>query len=280
MKLSRGNLAIVTSVLMITLATSSCKKDHAPVAGPAIKLTSNAKFGSILTDESERTLYFFSIDADGNSGCTGGCITSWPVFYEESPSIGTGLDAADFATITRTDGVKQTTYKGWPLYYFQNDAKPGDVNGDAVNKIWFVAKPDYSVMLANTQLVGFDNVKYNSHAQPGDEVTQYITDPYGKTLYSFSPDKFRKNTFTKADFSNNKVWPLDSAALVKNIPSTLDKTQFAIVTVFGKTQLCYKGWPLYYFGSDLSRRGNTKGVSFPSPGIWPIINLNSLDAPQ
>jgi predicted lipoprotein with Yx(FWY)xxD motif len=34
--------------------------------------------------------------------------------------------------ITRADGSLQTTYKGWPLYYFSKDAGPGDLKGENV----------------------------------------------------------------------------------------------------------------------------------------------------
>ncbi len=270
-------------VLMICFA--SCKKDSsstdnakpAPVTG--VMLNSSANFGSIMTDNNGRSLYFFAIDANGSSGCTDGCAVVWPAFYKENPSIGTGLIASDFGIITRADGNKQTTYKGWPLYYYQNDAKAGDVNGDKVGNTWFVAKADYTVMLANTQLVGHNGTQYNSQMQPGQGITQFITDAGGRTLYAFSPDKFNKNTFTKSDFSNNGVWPVFEIASVQSIPSVLDKTQFSVIDVFGKKQLTYKGWPLYYFGNDLAVRGSTKGVSFPQPGVWPVTNASTGVAP-
>jgi hypothetical protein len=46
-----------------------------------------------------------------------------------------------FASITREDGKKQTTYKGMPLYYFARDAAPGDTKADVVKEIWLLAKP-------------------------------------------------------------------------------------------------------------------------------------------
>jgi predicted lipoprotein with Yx(FWY)xxD motif len=57
-----------------------------------------------------------------------------------------------------------------------------------------------------------------------------------------------------------------------------DKTQFTTINVFGKTQLVYKGHPLYRFGQDASTRGNTKGVSFPTPGaaIWKVTNSTTV----
>lgn len=284
MKTKKQNRLITVLAVILVLFSTACKKNAvvvSPVAAKVtgIQLTANTKFGSILTDNNTRSLYFFAIDATGSSGCNGSCALTWLPFYVETPVIGTGLLATDFATITRTDGSKQTSYKGWPMYYFSGDANAGDVNGDAVGTTWFVAKADYTVMLANAQLLGRDGVQYTSLSKAGTEISQYITDPTGRTLYAFSPDKFKVNNYTKADFSNDAVWPIYIVNSVLSIPSILDKTQFAIITVFGKTQLTYKGWPLYYFGADAAVRGSTKGVSVPVPGVWPITNLNSTVAP-
>ena len=49
--------------------------------------------------------------------------------------------AADFGTITREDGQKQTTYKGMPLYYFAGDKAAGEVKGQGVKDVWYVAAP-------------------------------------------------------------------------------------------------------------------------------------------
>jgi predicted lipoprotein with Yx(FWY)xxD motif len=35
----------------------------------------------------------------------------------------------------------QVTYKGAPLYYFSNDTKAGDTNGQGTAGVWFVAAP-------------------------------------------------------------------------------------------------------------------------------------------
>jgi predicted lipoprotein with Yx(FWY)xxD motif len=280
-------IAAFVAMCLIASVISSCSKDdntsNTPVdntpKGTSVKLASSTKFGSIMTDSLGKSLYFFSLDANGTSGCSGDCIAAWPVFYKEHLTIDTSLKAADFGVITRADGSKQTTYKGWPLYYYAGDAKAGDITGDALNNVWFIAKPDYTVMLANTQLVGNDGVQYNSQLQPGQGVTQYITDAYGRTLYAFAHDHNNTNVYTKADFSNNATWPIYEVDTIKNIPSILDKASFVKINVFGKIQLVYKGWPLYYFGPDQQTRGNTKGVSVPTPGVWPYVNLNTAAAP-
>jgi hypothetical protein len=51
--------------------------------------------------------------------------------------------------VTRADGVKQTAFKGRPLYYFAADATPGDMKGEGVNNVWFVANVTSSVPSVN-----------------------------------------------------------------------------------------------------------------------------------
>ena len=127
--------------------------DTPPPSGDSdmVRLVNNGTFGSILTDADGRTLYFFSLDSKGESNCTEDCLSAWPVFHVTGPTLDEGLDSSDFGTITRADGAMQTTYKGWPLYYYASDSAEGDVNGDGISEIWYVAKPDYSVMKVRAQ---------------------------------------------------------------------------------------------------------------------------------
>jgi predicted lipoprotein with Yx(FWY)xxD motif len=224
-------------------------------------------------------LYFFSNDAGATSTCTGGCIVTWPVFSTNNLTTDADLDKSDFSSILRTDGAKQLTYKGWPLYYYQPDSlKPGVFKGDAVGNVWFVAKPDYTIMIAKGQLVGNDGVNYDSTYKAGTQKYAYFTDDFGRTLYSFTPDKNRKNNYTKSDFSNDATWPIYQVSPL-NVPSIVNKALLDTIHVFGKVQLTFKGWPLYHFGPDNSVRGSTKGVSVPTPGVWPVMNQFSPTAP-
>ena len=94
-----------------------------------------------------------------------------------------------------------------------------------------------------------------------------------------SRDSSNINKFTKPDFSNNPSWPIYETSDIM-VPSILDKALFGSITVFGKKQLTYKGWPLYYFGQDNYVRGATKGVSVPTPGIWPVAVKGLTPAPS
>lgn len=248
-------------------------------AQPNILVAENAKLGKILTDSTGRTLYVFSRDVKKDTSfCTGGCATTWPVFYKEKLTLGAGLVASDFGTLTRADGKKQTTYKGWPLYNYSVDAAPGDTKGEGVGTFWYVAKPDYAVMFLDNNLKGLDGITYTSKYVPGIERVKYFVDAYGRTLYTFTRDSSFNNNFTSADFSNNGTWPVYVEALGR-VPSTVKDSLFKSIDVFGRKQLTYNGWPLYYFGRD-TLRGHNKGVSFPVPGRWPVAISTIAVAPS
>lgn len=255
------------------------------VPAPASVTVSDNSIGKIMTDAKGVTLYMFAKDTDGINHCTGGCANTWPPFYSDVVTVGdASLAAADFNVITRSDGAKQTTYKGWPLYYYSptGDGKheaAGTTAGDGIAGFWFASKSSYSMMVANGQLVGSDGKNYTNAYVEGTGSTSYFVDGNGRTVYHFKNDSNGKNTFTKSDFSNNNLWPIFHVDL-KDVPSTLNKADFGEIDVFGQKQTTYKGWPLYYFGQD-TNRNDTKGVSFPVPGgIWPVVFTTTDVAPQ
>jgi predicted lipoprotein with Yx(FWY)xxD motif len=88
------------------------------------------------------TLYLFTQDTPNTSNCYTACATAWPpLLTSGAPTAGSGVTAAMLGTTKRTDGSTQVTYNGWPLYYWANDKKPGDVTGENVQGVWFVITP-------------------------------------------------------------------------------------------------------------------------------------------
>jgi len=89
------------------------------------------------------TLYHFDKDAADKSNCTSSqCVANWPALTVASASaitLGAGLTASSFATITGPTGGLQVTFNHVPLYNFAGDTKPGDKNGDGVGGIWHIA---------------------------------------------------------------------------------------------------------------------------------------------
>jgi predicted lipoprotein with Yx(FWY)xxD motif len=119
-----------------TAAPTSAATTAAPTAAaaPTVKIGDSSR-GKVLTDTRGLTLYTFSGDVagSGNSAVSGGLLVAWPAFTIPggNPVKPDGL-TDDLATITRSDGSKQVTYKGLPLYFWQNDKAPGDVTGQGI----------------------------------------------------------------------------------------------------------------------------------------------------
>ncbi len=103
--------------------------------------------GNYLENESGYTLYIYTSDTknSGTSACgSGGCATVWPPFYTASIVAPSGINASAFGTITRSDGTKQTTYMGYPLYYYVNDKAPGQINGQGQAGFYAATVPNLS----------------------------------------------------------------------------------------------------------------------------------------
>lgn len=125
-----------------TAASSTVATTTVSAAKPSVNENSSTKVGGeYLTTFAGYTLYTFNGDTKGSgtSACTGGCASSWPPYYNATVVVPSGLNASSFSTIT-TDGVKQLTYKGLPLYTFVGDSNPGQITGNGVGG-FSVAKP-------------------------------------------------------------------------------------------------------------------------------------------
>src|SRR5215470_9135831 len=90
-------------------------------SGTDLSLASKSELGKYLVSAGGRALYYFALDvpASGDrppvSNCGSDCLPFWPVFHANTPALGDGLMPADFGEFVRSDGAKQTTFKGWPL---------------------------------------------------------------------------------------------------------------------------------------------------------------------
>jgi len=129
-------LAALAVAAVMLLAAGPALADH-----HAVKVSKKDGVGSFLTDTKGMTLYTFKKDMPGMSHCDGACVEKWPLYFREAVAAKDGIKAEDFATITRADGKKQTTYKGMPLYYFAGDKAAGDTAGQGVKDVWYVAAP-------------------------------------------------------------------------------------------------------------------------------------------
>jgi predicted lipoprotein with Yx(FWY)xxD motif len=119
---------------------------------------SNASLGNILVNSRGRTLYLFSRDSGTMSECNGACAVNWPPLRAAGkPTIGSGAKSTLTSTSSRSDGVRQITYNGHPLYLFKGDSKPGDTNGEGLNAFdgtWSAVSPAGQKVSAPAQSSG------------------------------------------------------------------------------------------------------------------------------
>ena len=232
---------------------------------PRLKLASSARVGNYLVDGNGRSLYYFGQDLPATadkaavSNCSDACVAAWPIFHADKLIV-EGISAGDVGEITRSDGGKQTTFRGWPLYFFAGDAKAGDLAGEGVADVWFVLRDQpYSIVLMSNA--------------PGSEPVPYMSDGTGRSLYYFFHDT--KGTASAAPVSacttatclgNFPVFVAD----VEVVPSSLASADFTVFTrPDGQRQSAYKGQPLYFFSGDAAA-GDTKGRGFNS--VWSTLN--------
>jgi predicted lipoprotein with Yx(FWY)xxD motif len=133
--------AVATSLVLAACGSSSSSSGGSAspgsngAGGPAavVRTASNRSVGAtVLVDARGLTLYTLSSEHGGKLVCTSAsCLAAWrPV-----TAPGTGKPAgvvASLATIKRPDGVRQVTYRGFPLYTFAQDTKPGDAHGQGI----------------------------------------------------------------------------------------------------------------------------------------------------
>lgn len=231
-------------------AAAGAAGEGGATAAPTIGKGTSRLVGDYLTDAAGRALYVFGADLAGDcravpvSTCFDDCLLSWPIFHAASLELAPELDAAAFGSILREDGLPQTTYYGWPLYYYENDVSPGDITGHGAG-VWGLAR----VILPNVVVrrVGSDRL---------------LADGAGRTLYAFSSDTKGTGTSPPVSVCTGdclEAHPSFSPGYVGAI-STLEPRDFSsFVRGDGVTQVAYKGAPLYYSLLD-DRPGAVNGT--------------------
>jgi predicted lipoprotein with Yx(FWY)xxD motif/plastocyanin len=214
-----------------------------------LNLTHSPALGDFLSDSNGRTFYYFTKDVANPNSCTDACLTNWPVYYSDSLMIPAEFNAADFGVNVRPDGTKQTTYKGWPLYYFANDVHAGDAKGEAIGSIWYIIKPSNGISMGTQTELG-----------------NYLTDAKGMTLYYFDKDTTGVSNCSGTCSMN---WPAFYAPEL-SAPTGISASDFGtLVRADGSMQTTYKGFPLYYWAKD-QLRGDTTGHNVNN--VWFVVD--------
>jgi predicted lipoprotein with Yx(FWY)xxD motif len=123
-----GASVVALALLFAAVATPKTQ----PVAtGPDVLKARSIGGVNLLTDAQGLTLYWFALDTSTKSACYGSCAAYWPP-VTGTPSAGPGVTGT-LGTITRTDGTRQATYDGHPLYTYIGDNSPGQASGNNLN---------------------------------------------------------------------------------------------------------------------------------------------------
>lgn len=228
--------AILVLVLLLPCAAmlvAGCSREE-PLT---VRITEHPTYGAILTDSTGRSLYIQARDVP-NTGAVanlGEVGHFYPPFYAETVTDGNGINVSDFGYLTRADGTKQTTFRGWPLYYYINDRASGDVKSQGANNITFVAKPDYTVMVRENDTLGV-----------------YLTDTAGAPLVAAGGDA--------GAGSAAGLVPFRVPAVVAPSPLVQPADFGQASGPSGGMQTTYRGAPLYVSHAGTPVPGNELGA--------------------
>jgi len=129
-------LVVVGAALLIGVFTAvSMGVSH----GKAVVKTKTVGGRTILVTRRGMTLYHLSVERRGHFICTSAaCLAEWKPLVVARGVTPTG--AKSLGVVRRPDGRRQVAYKGGPLYTFEEDHKPGDMNGNGFKDVgtWHV----------------------------------------------------------------------------------------------------------------------------------------------
>ncbi len=95
--------------------------------------TTTTSKSKVVTDAAGFTVYWFAPDTPKKSSCNGTCASFWPPLPASAKLTGMSSLPGTFGSVTRSDGSKQLTYMGHPLYTFKEDTAPGQDKGNGKN---------------------------------------------------------------------------------------------------------------------------------------------------
>ena len=88
-----------------------------PFAGMTVMIVQKSNLGYVLAEANGQVVYTYAHDTKGGTPtCTGSCSDVWvPVTGVPKAALGENFPGA-FGLVARSDGTKQMTYDGYPLY--------------------------------------------------------------------------------------------------------------------------------------------------------------------
>ncbi len=241
-------LVIMVSACGSTGSASPAQPTQAPAATPSptpdssvvktAQATVAGQTQTILTDAKGMTLYYFTPDSPVKTNCLAKCAVAWPPLLftgTGTPQVATSLPGT-FSTIQSANG-NQVEYAGYQLYTFIKDKQPGDVTGQGVGKVWYVATPTIG-----------NNVVRVTEAAVNGKVEPILANAQGMTLYYYLPDTVSKTACTG---KCAVAWPplFSTGSSTPQADAPLTGTLKVLQDTNG-SQIQYNGHFLYSFIKD------------------------------
>ncbi|HEV2250665.1 MAG TPA: hypothetical protein VGT60_09170 [Candidatus Limnocylindria bacterium] len=137
--------AVRRAALLVALVAASCSPAAIPATprttDPVMGLAPRASLGDVITADG-MTVYVYTRDRPNETVCYDLCAMNWPpLLVTRTPTLAARLPGR-LGTVVRTDGTKQLTYNGQPLYlYIEDPPRTDQANGQGVDHEWFVVHP-------------------------------------------------------------------------------------------------------------------------------------------
>ncbi|QFU94066.1 hypothetical protein [Amycolatopsis sp. YIM 10] len=240
-------------------------------AAPTVKLnaTEIEGLGQVLTEQGGKTLYRFDKDTASppKSNCEGDCAKAWPPLMAgdgAAPEL-SGVDASVVGEVTRADGTKQVTVKGWPVYTYAKDTAAGEVKGQAVGGTWYAVNPQGGkAVKAEEQPEQKQQAAVKLTAAEVEGVGRVLTEQNGLTLYLFSKDS-KKPPKSVCNGDCATTWPPLLANGDPELSGVDEKLVGKVKRDDGTEQVTVGGWPVYTYAKDTAAgQANGHGVG----GTW------------
>ncbi|MEU8892764.1 SCO0930 family lipoprotein [Streptomyces sp. NPDC048442] len=253
----------------------------APKEAGRLAVRDTGQLGKVVTDSAGMTLYRFDKDTakPSQSNCDGDCAKAWPVVPAGSVTAAPGTDPSVVGSVTRSDGSKQLTLGGWPMYRFAKDAKAGDLNGQGVGGTWFASAPDGKKAApagaeAQAPPAPGSAAPEAPDGLPGMSVRkdpklgEIVVDSQGRTVYRFKKDSAwpMRTACTGACLAK---WPAVPPVARNSIEGILKKGFVVFDRPDGVKQQTINCWPVYTFSGD-SKAGDTNGQGVG--GTWYAVS--------
>jgi predicted lipoprotein with Yx(FWY)xxD motif len=105
----------------------------------------SSRYGKVLFDGRGFVLYAFTRD-HRRSACYGACAKAWPPYFAPKGKLGVGpgVKRSLLGTVARTNGRRQVTYAGRPLYYYVGDTASRAIRCQNVVEYggtWLIIRP-------------------------------------------------------------------------------------------------------------------------------------------